>query len=73
MGIQMPDLLRRDTGLFQGDFHGPVSAVAVFRAGRHMIGIRAGAVTDDFRQRRGAAGQGVVEGFHHQQSRPFPP
>ncbi|MNQ77606.1 hypothetical protein D3C85_924870 [compost metagenome] len=71
VGIQMLHLLRRNTGLRQGQRHRAASATAVLGTCRQVVSIGARAITNQFRQRLSAPGQGMFQGLNHQQASPF--
>ncbi len=65
----MLHLIRRNTCLRQRQRHRPPRPAAIFRPGGQVIGVSAGAITDQFRQRCRTTSQGMLKGFDHQQAR----
>ncbi|MNQ80061.1 hypothetical protein D3C85_950260 [compost metagenome] len=71
MGIEVLDIRRLNAGLSQGRHHGAACAVAIFGTGGEVIGVGTGAIAHQLHYGGGAPGQGVFQGFNHQDPGPF--
>ena len=66
MGVQMPDQPGFEIRLPDCQFHRSLSAGAVFGRRRHMVCVGAGAITEHFCNRSGAAPQCVLKVFDNE-------
>src|SRR3954451_3585451 len=71
MGVEMLDVTGLETGLPQRALHGAARAVAVFGAGRDVVGIGRRAVADDFGERFGAAADRMLQLFNDENTGTF--
>ncbi len=71
MCIEMLDFTGRNAGLRQSRQHRPARTIAVLGTCGHVVGVRGGAVTDEFGKRSGTAGKSMVQRFDHQHAGAF--
>ncbi|MNT85864.1 hypothetical protein D3C72_2260830 [compost metagenome] len=67
----MLNLHRCYASLFEGNFHGTVGTVTILGTRGHMVGICAGAITDNFSQRCCPTGQRMLQCLNHQHAGTF--
>ena len=66
VGIDVSDLRRLDTGGIDRQPHAALQAFAIGRRRRHAVGVRRGAIADDFGERRRAARQRMIQRLDYQ-------
>ena len=71
MGVEIADSVRFQFGVAQRIAHDAIAAFMLGRGLRHMIGVRAHAITDDFGQDGRAAAAGMLQFFQDQNAGAF--